>query len=165
MGIAGTREKRDVTDGVCSHGLFTVAQTPSPFAAATPLTPQQPASQLLASPLAMPKNTKGKGGKNRRRGKGGADGEKAELTIKEEGQEYAQVNEQKTDSSSQRADEPDCRPSAAHPQPTRSESAHCTRSERWCPMHSGANIAVILRCTLGCALRHRGAECASATFH
>jgi len=39
----------------------------------------------------MPKNTKGKGGKNRRRGKHGADGEKAELTIKEEGQEYAQV--------------------------------------------------------------------------
>mmetsp|Transcript_49806 Transcript_49806/g.75778 ORF Transcript_49806/g.75778 Transcript_49806/m.75778 type:complete len:158 (-) Transcript_49806:88-561(-) len=37
----------------------------------------------------MPKN-KGKGGKNRRRGKG--DGaEKRELTFKEEGQEYAQV--------------------------------------------------------------------------
>jgi len=39
----------------------------------------------------MPKNTKGKGGKNRRRGKHGGDQEKAELTIKEEGQEYAQV--------------------------------------------------------------------------
>jgi hypothetical protein len=39
---------------------------------------------------AMPKNTKGKGGKNRRRGKHGGE-EKAELTIKEEGQEYAQV--------------------------------------------------------------------------
>ena len=40
----------------------------------------------------MPKNTKGKGGKNRRRGKHGGDLEgKAELVIKEEGQEYAQV--------------------------------------------------------------------------
>ncbi|RYP61235.1 hypothetical protein DL771_010195 [Monosporascus sp. 5C6A] len=38
----------------------------------------------------MPKN-KGKGGKNRRRGKNEADNEKRELTFKEEGQEYAQV--------------------------------------------------------------------------
>ncbi|KAL2110507.1 hypothetical protein VUR80DRAFT_1109 [Thermomyces stellatus] len=38
----------------------------------------------------MPKN-KGKGGKNRRRGKNEADNEKRELVFKEEGQEYAQV--------------------------------------------------------------------------
>ncbi|OMH83033.1 Eukaryotic translation initiation factor 1A [Zancudomyces culisetae] len=38
----------------------------------------------------MPKN-KGKGGKNRRRGKNEAEGEKRELIFKEEGQEYAQV--------------------------------------------------------------------------
>jgi len=38
----------------------------------------------------MPKN-KGKGGKNRRRGKNEADNEKRELTFKEDGQEYAQV--------------------------------------------------------------------------
>jgi len=38
----------------------------------------------------MPKN-KGKGGKNRRRGKNESDKEKRELTFKEEGQEYAQV--------------------------------------------------------------------------
>ncbi|KAK4043771.1 hypothetical protein C8A01DRAFT_12692 [Parachaetomium inaequale] len=38
----------------------------------------------------MPKN-KGKGGKNRRRGKNENDREKRELTFKEEGQEYAQV--------------------------------------------------------------------------
>ncbi|KAI8051502.1 hypothetical protein BDF22DRAFT_777095 [Syncephalis plumigaleata] len=38
----------------------------------------------------MPKN-KGKGGKNRRRGKNENDGEKRELILKEEGQEYAQV--------------------------------------------------------------------------
>jgi len=38
----------------------------------------------------MPKN-KGKGGKNRRRGKNTNDEEKRELTIKEDGQEYAQV--------------------------------------------------------------------------
>lgn len=37
----------------------------------------------------MPKN-KGKGGKNRRRGKNEGD-EKRELTVKEDGQEYAQV--------------------------------------------------------------------------
>ena len=37
----------------------------------------------------MPKN-KGKGGKNRRRGKNENE-EKRELTLKEEGQEYAQV--------------------------------------------------------------------------
>ncbi|KAK4523214.1 hypothetical protein GAYE_PCTG44G1107 [Galdieria yellowstonensis] len=38
----------------------------------------------------MPKN-KGKGGKNRRRGKNDNEEEKRELVIKEEGQEYAQV--------------------------------------------------------------------------
>lgn len=38
----------------------------------------------------MPKN-KGKGGKNRRRGKNEADNEKRELVFKEDGQEYAQV--------------------------------------------------------------------------
>ncbi|RKP05783.1 hypothetical protein THASP1DRAFT_32388 [Thamnocephalis sphaerospora] len=38
----------------------------------------------------MPKN-KGKGGKNRRRGKNENDGEKRELVLKDEGQEYAQV--------------------------------------------------------------------------
>jgi len=39
----------------------------------------------------MPK-AKGKtGGKNRRRGKGDADGQKRELEFKEDGQEYAQV--------------------------------------------------------------------------
>ncbi|XP_023571199.1 eukaryotic translation initiation factor 1A, X-chromosomal-like isoform X1 [Octodon degus] len=38
----------------------------------------------------MPKN-KGKGGKNRRRGKNENDCEKRELVFKEEGQEYAQV--------------------------------------------------------------------------
>lgn len=38
----------------------------------------------------MPKN-KGKGGKNRRRGKNESDKEKRELTFKEDGQEYAQV--------------------------------------------------------------------------
>ncbi|KAH7038510.1 translation initiation factor eIF-1A [Macrophomina phaseolina] len=38
----------------------------------------------------MPKN-KGKGGKNRRRGKNENDREKRELVFKEEGQEYAQV--------------------------------------------------------------------------
>eukprot|EP00261_Vitis_vinifera_P034106 XP_019075349.1 PREDICTED: eukaryotic translation initiation factor 1A-like [Vitis vinifera] len=38
----------------------------------------------------MPKN-KGKGGKNRKRGKNEADDEKQELVFKEDGQEYAQV--------------------------------------------------------------------------
>jgi len=38
----------------------------------------------------MPKN-KGKGGKNRRRGKGDRFGEKRELVFKEDGQEYGQV--------------------------------------------------------------------------
>eukprot|EP00296_Roombia_truncata_P008924 JP447451.1.p2 GENE.JP447451.1~~JP447451.1.p2 ORF type:complete len:136 (+),score=45.38 JP447451.1:38-445(+) len=38
----------------------------------------------------MPKN-KGKGGKNRRRGKNENDSEKRELVFKEDGQEYAQV--------------------------------------------------------------------------
>lgn len=38
----------------------------------------------------MPKN-KGKGGKNRRRGKNENDNEKRELTLKDDGQEYAQV--------------------------------------------------------------------------
>jgi len=38
----------------------------------------------------MPKN-KGKGGKNRRRGKNENEGAKRELILKEEGQEYAQV--------------------------------------------------------------------------
>ncbi|XP_045787887.1 eukaryotic translation initiation factor 1A-like [Trifolium pratense] len=38
----------------------------------------------------MPKN-KGKGGKNRKRGKNEADDEKRELIFKEDGQEYAQV--------------------------------------------------------------------------
>merc|ERR1712093_735163 len=42
------------------------------------------------SVAAMPKN-KGKGGKNRRRGKNENDGDKRELVFKEEGQEYAQV--------------------------------------------------------------------------
>ncbi|KAI4308423.1 hypothetical protein L6164_031501 [Bauhinia variegata] len=40
--------------------------------------------------LIMPKN-KGKGGKNRKRGKNEADDEKRELVFKEDGQEYAQV--------------------------------------------------------------------------
>ena len=39
----------------------------------------------------MPKN-KGKGGKNRRRGKNENEGLKRELVFKEDGQEYAQVN-------------------------------------------------------------------------
>jgi hypothetical protein len=39
----------------------------------------------------MPKN-KGKGGKNRRRGKNQNDDEKREIILKEEGQEYAQVS-------------------------------------------------------------------------
>lgn len=40
----------------------------------------------------MPKsNSKGKGGKNRRRGKGDGGDEKRELIFKEDGQEYAQV--------------------------------------------------------------------------
>ena len=38
----------------------------------------------------MPKN-KGKGGKNRRRGKNENEGVKRELIFKEDGQEYAQV--------------------------------------------------------------------------
>eukprot|EP00922_Rhytidocystis_sp_ex-Travisia-forbesii_P057432 GHVS01085057.1.p1 GENE.GHVS01085057.1~~GHVS01085057.1.p1 ORF type:complete len:153 (+),score=28.11 GHVS01085057.1:81-539(+) len=38
----------------------------------------------------MPKN-KGKGGKNRRRGKNDNDGEKRELRFKDEGEEYGQV--------------------------------------------------------------------------
>lgn len=38
----------------------------------------------------MPKN-KGKGGKNRKRGKNEADDEKRELVFKEDGQDYAQV--------------------------------------------------------------------------
>ncbi|CAH1448765.1 unnamed protein product [Lactuca virosa] len=38
----------------------------------------------------MPKN-KGKGGKNRKRGKNEADDEKRELVFKEDGQEYSQV--------------------------------------------------------------------------
>ncbi|GJQ13521.1 hypothetical protein GpartN1_g5312.t1 [Galdieria partita] len=38
----------------------------------------------------MPKN-KGKGGKNRRRGKNDNEEEKRELVMKEEGQEYAQI--------------------------------------------------------------------------
>ena len=40
----------------------------------------------------MPKN-KGKGGKNRRRGKNENEGLKRELVFKEDGQEYAQVVE------------------------------------------------------------------------
>ena len=40
--------------------------------------------------MRMPKN-KGKGGKNRKRGKNEADDEKRELVFKEDGQEYAQV--------------------------------------------------------------------------
>ena len=43
-----------------------------------------------AAAAAMPKN-KGKGGKNRKRGKNEADDEKRELVFKEDGQEYAQV--------------------------------------------------------------------------
>lgn len=39
----------------------------------------------------MPKN-KGKGGKTRRRGKNESDGTKRELVLRDEGQEYAQVN-------------------------------------------------------------------------
>ena len=39
----------------------------------------------------MPKN-KGKGGKNRRRGKNANEEEKRELNLKEDGQEYAQVS-------------------------------------------------------------------------
>ena len=38
----------------------------------------------------MPKN-KGKGGKNRRRGKNENDDDKRELVFREDGQEYAQV--------------------------------------------------------------------------
>ena len=41
----------------------------------------------------MPKN-KGKGGKNRRRGKNENEGLKRELIFKEDGQEYAQVCQQ-----------------------------------------------------------------------
>nr|POF23073.1 eukaryotic translation initiation factor 1a [Quercus suber] len=47
-------------------------------------------SNRVSSQLAMPKN-KGKGGKNRKRGKNEADDEKRELVFKEDGQEYAQV--------------------------------------------------------------------------
>ncbi|XP_050380991.1 eukaryotic translation initiation factor 1A isoform X1 [Argentina anserina] len=43
-----------------------------------------------AGTVIMPKN-KGKGGKNRKRGKNEADDEKRELVFKEDGQEYAQV--------------------------------------------------------------------------
>lgn len=43
-----------------------------------------------AAQSAMPKN-KGKGGKNRKRGKNEADDDKRELVFKEDGQEYAQV--------------------------------------------------------------------------
>lgn len=43
-----------------------------------------------AEAVIMPKN-KGKGGKNRKRGKNEADDEKRELVFKEDGQEYAQV--------------------------------------------------------------------------
>jgi len=39
----------------------------------------------------MPTKAKGKGGKNRRRGKNAGEEEKRDLTLKEEGQEYAQV--------------------------------------------------------------------------
>ena len=42
----------------------------------------------------MPKN-KGKGGKNRRRGKNENEGLKRELVFKEDGQEYAQVGSKK----------------------------------------------------------------------
>ena len=42
----------------------------------------------------MPKN-KGKGGKNRRRGKNENEGLKRELVFKEDGQEYAQVGSMK----------------------------------------------------------------------
>uniref|UniRef100_A0A1D1YXN4 Eukaryotic translation initiation factor 4C n=1 Tax=Anthurium amnicola TaxID=1678845 RepID=A0A1D1YXN4_9ARAE len=45
---------------------------------------------LALRPARMPKN-KGKGGKNRKRGKNEADDEKRELVFKEDGQEYAQV--------------------------------------------------------------------------
>merc|ERR1712216_417333 len=45
---------------------------------------------VLLPPLVMPKGAKGKGGKNRRRGKNDSD-EKRELIFKEDGQEYAQV--------------------------------------------------------------------------
>merc|ERR1712046_330262 len=41
--------------------------------------------------LIMPKSSKGKGGKNRRRGKNDNDPSKKELVFKEDGQEYAQV--------------------------------------------------------------------------
>ena len=41
--------------------------------------------------IKMPKN-KGKGGKNRRRGKNENEGLKRELVFKEDGQEYAQVH-------------------------------------------------------------------------
>jgi len=44
----------------------------------------------LDTPGAMPKN-KGKGGKNRRRGKNQNEPDKRELVFKEDGQEYAQV--------------------------------------------------------------------------
>lgn len=45
---------------------------------------------LSQTTLNMPKN-KGKGGRNRRRGKNEKDGDKRELTFREDGQEYAQV--------------------------------------------------------------------------
>ncbi|GMJ01271.1 hypothetical protein HRI_003796300 [Hibiscus trionum] len=48
------------------------------------------ARQLQSEGKTMPKN-KGKGGKNRKRGKNEADDEKRELVFKEDGQEYAQV--------------------------------------------------------------------------
>ena len=39
----------------------------------------------------MPANTKGKGGKHKRRGKGAGEDKQKELILKEAGQEYAQV--------------------------------------------------------------------------
>lgn len=45
---------------------------------------------FMTESATMPKN-KGKGGKNRKRGKNEADDEKRELVFKEDGQEYAQV--------------------------------------------------------------------------
>jgi hypothetical protein len=112
----GTGEERDGATGRLTRAprircvfaahplspLRTAAQTRRHF----PRTHRRASSRAhLQLTSAMPKNTKGKGGKNRRRGKHGADGEKAELTIKEEGQEYAQVcNSHATHAQSERRD-------------------------------------------------------------
>uniref|UniRef100_K3YVM0 Eukaryotic translation initiation factor 4C n=6 Tax=Paniceae TaxID=147428 RepID=K3YVM0_SETIT len=80
----------------CRGAADALAAAHKPFATKFP-TPSLPCPRSIharvssrLSPPAMPKN-KGKGGKNRKRGKNEADDEKRELVFKEDGQEYAQV--------------------------------------------------------------------------